>query len=1251
MATASSIVPTEGKASCLRLLALTFDGGTMVLRHVFDQNIAPSDLQNTLNDPNIRQKLNDLIKRGIITTKQRDVLFPQTGQASSEEFDVTLLTCLLRYISGLDEQSQWWGNRIPPSFETSTEADINRLKRLRNELCHLTSLCLKKEDFENKWTETEQVLLRLGTGIPHLSENIQRLKEDNIDPEREKLYEDKMKEVKEMNSMLHEDMTEMQTSIKDINEELTEVKETVNKRSDEITDIMRRQDVRNSLSTFESTLKQAVQDLQQQKNQHLDIRHILNTIGTDVGENTKMSSELESLVSMSKLHLEDFSQDNEYIVTTIHETARQMLDASGCLVLSGFPGEGKTYMASKLISETVQPDRCLKLRDWSDWKHVDLSKNLFDTIFIDDMFGAGILDDKLLKGWSLVIPDIEKALQKKKVKVIITSRHYILEEAKETLSHFSLFKKENMVVLSSCYLTEAEKTKMLEAHLRNTSKHFDIRLIKKCIISYNVTFEQLQIRYRENVENMSSLQELDKKIPFFELERIPVMIGFPETASLFSRNDQLFQQNSDFFRKPVTFFKSCMEDLFRKRKHFLALILIWARPEHALKKTDLEPPDISDEIERTAEYFDFKLKGKTKAILRKSLKYHEGGFLRFNPKTGVYTFCHNIVRDMVGVVASQEYPHAALEFASEEFVMQYVTTDQMQNDGLHVFIEEFRFTQLRQTMCKLLAKEAVALFDFSSFSFVKDPDDGDESRLFRNKKMNASVVKHDCFKNDTFVETFVSSQEGKDILSRTVVTFDGQFGQYGIHFGDKQIHITLPSYALCYKNSTILKKFLTHLFESAVPDKKEFLNITMLIAVHQGMSDVVQLLLKYGIAVNEDAIYIAAVNQHIDLLSFLLENRAENYEKHSNIINRNSPLMAVAKRGFIPSVKCLVDHGVEVNYRNIKDVSALEKAIIYNQTEVCELLINNGANINIRSTKFKRTPLHIAADIGVRAITELLLQHGAQCHVKDYRGHYPIHCAAIRSKNETVDILLKTEDKYQSSLWLKSFGTRSTIKGMDLFHIAVWKNNTGLIDILLNHHRNPNVTDFYGRTPLYRAAFDGKIEIVDKLIDVSNVLKAEKNGYTPLHAAIHRGHTDIAKLLCSFADINVQDKYGKTPLHTACEQVDLTMFRTLLEDFNADVRMLTNKGLTVFDILKKIDTSIGLSIWPMFFRKNANSDHKEDDECVEQLGIDAFKNIILQKDPEFVSYCFQTTEQDNNIPCETSSTSNSSPSTEMPLSS
>ena len=54
--------------------------------------------------------------------------------------------------------------------------------------------------------------------------------------------------------------------------------------------------------------------------------------------------------------------------------------------------------------------------------------------------------------------------------------------------------------------------------------------------------------------------------------------------------------------------------------------------------------------------------------------------------------------------------------------------------------------------------------------------------------------------------------------------------------------------------------------------------------------------------------------------------------------------------------------------------------------EICKLLLDNGANINAKTTKSQRTPLLIAAYWGHEEIARILLARGADILARDEDG-------------------------------------------------------------------------------------------------------------------------------------------------------------------------------------------------------------------------------------------------------------------------
>ncbi|XP_060602562.1 ankyrin-3-like [Ruditapes philippinarum] len=242
------------------------------------------------------------------------------------------------------------------------------------------------------------------------------------------------------------------------------------------------------------------------------------------------------------------------------------------------------------------------------------------------------------------------------------------------------------------------------------------------------------------------------------------------------------------------------------------------------------------------------------------------------------------------------------------------------------------------------------------------------------------------------------------------------------------------------------------------------------------------------------------------------------------------------------------------------------------------LLIDAGAPLDIKGGELQRTPLHLAVDLNEIKLVEVLLEKGASLMVEDDSGHYPIHLAAIRGRTDIVRALYLA-DPSQDKLKTSSYGTIHVIKGMSLFHIAVWKRNEELLDALIGLKADPNVRGFNDQTPLYFAIMRTQEGFINKLLNYGRTdkNKPQKQGFTPLHTAIHKDLNDIAKRLALDVNVNVnaKDKYGKTALHVACEKANVGLIQILLAK-GADPRMITQRGDTVYHILRRSEKKLSV---------------------------------------------------------------------------
>ena len=219
---ASSVEKTNGA----KLIRLLIDGGTTVLRKIFDGHHPPANLITDLNAN--YSILNTLLRRRVLNGHQWDKLFPPGGVApDSKTFDITLLFLLLTNICGLTPPPSGWHTK-PPSSDTTHQANLARVKFYRNVLYgHVTTTSVDTTTFSGLWTEISGVLVSLGLD----QAEVDRLKaekggeQDYIDVLIE--WADSEKDIKSQLKNIHEFQRKTHQTVKDVRQAQVKIQKTM----------------------------------------------------------------------------------------------------------------------------------------------------------------------------------------------------------------------------------------------------------------------------------------------------------------------------------------------------------------------------------------------------------------------------------------------------------------------------------------------------------------------------------------------------------------------------------------------------------------------------------------------------------------------------------------------------------------------------------------------------------------------------------------------------------------------------------------------------------------------------------------------------------------------------------------------------------------------------------------------------------------------------------------------------------------
>jgi len=146
----------------------------------------------------------------------------------------------------------------------------------------------------------------------------------------------------------------------------------------------------------------------------------------------------------------------------------------------------------------------------------------------------------------------------------------------------------------------------------------------------------------------------------------------------------------------------------------------------------------------------------------------------------------------------------------------------------------------------------------------------------------------------------------------------------------------------------------------------------------------------------------------VDTIRFFLEHGAD----VDAVDDNHSALLHVASRyGSVEVVQLLLDRGANTNVRNMQGRTPLHQALssaighLGNRLfDVIRLLFEHGANVDALDDAHC-TPLHMVSQYGSIKATRLLLKYGADLHLQNNEGHTPSQVASANGHGEIARLL------------------------------------------------------------------------------------------------------------------------------------------------------------------------------------------------------------------------------------------------------
>ena len=351
----SPLASSTEKTNGAKLSRLLIDGGTMVLRKIFDGYHPPANLQANLNANYVT--LNDLLRRRVLHRPQWHLLFPPGGATpDSNTFDITLLFLLLTNICGLSSPPSGWHTN-PSTSDTSFEANLARIKFFRNELYgHVTTTGIDKATFFTLWQEISAALVALD--LPQAE--IDRLKAEHCGEEDflDVLFEwaESEEDIKSQLRDIRQDLTKTWQSVVEVRQTQIEDQKTMQDIKE-----MVEQDVRNlpSVAVTQETIDEKRQTQLGDRGTVRDNK-VDTKLQEDVEVQREKNRENEILKKLAKIDaLENVRNHADRYVdgtrlsffSAVDSWLNESSSPNRVMVISGSAGMGKSIISAVICEE------------------------------------------------------------------------------------------------------------------------------------------------------------------------------------------------------------------------------------------------------------------------------------------------------------------------------------------------------------------------------------------------------------------------------------------------------------------------------------------------------------------------------------------------------------------------------------------------------------------------------------------------------------------------------------------------------------------------------------------------------------------------------------------------------------------------------------------------------------------------------------------------------------------------------------
>lgn len=308
-----------------------------------------------------------------------------------------------------------------------------------------------------------------------------------------------------------------------------------------------------------------------------------------------------------------------------------------------------------------------------------------------------------------------------------------------------------------------------------------------------------------------------------------------------------------------------------------------------------------------------------------------------------------------------------------------------------------------------------------------------------------------------------------------------------------------------------------------------------------------------------------AVNYNREgMINVLLHHGAN---KNMKFAQGNSYVHLAIIKGSNNALVTLLENNLPVNVTNSDDLTPTILAVEKDNAEGLKFLIHFRADLHQTFGPKNDSLLNVAVLRNSMHALRTLLEAKLSTEKSNSDGATPASLAVETDSAPALRLLISSGADLK-----RTYGRTND----SLLHIAVAKNSTVCLQLLLDHKLPVDLKNSAGMSPILVAVRNNNLWAVNKLLQNGAAVRQNVSGHTLLHEAARLGFSNIVKrLIDDKADVNAKDNTGQTPLHFAAAEGQ-TDTATVLIGNGAKVNEKDSHGNTPLALAlanKHIDTA------------------------------------------------------------------------------